>query len=214
MFIYFETGIWTQVIASSNIGFSNSKSKKQSVTYLGYFQSYRWMENNPQALNQMNSLILKNTSQNLEDLINSSKNLKILGIHIRLGDYKFEPNIGFLTPQYYADALKVLDPKRYDEIWIFTNDEEESKSLLPELDESRKVWIPGILTSAETMTLMTYCTDFIISNSTFSWWGAFLNRNSSKTIICPEMWFKNMADPQDICPKEWVRVDGFRTERH
>lgn len=211
-FIRLETGIWARVVVSKNVGFSNVKKNKKSVTYLGYFQSYKWMENNPDALVQMKSLELRNSSLLLDTLIGNSKNLNILGIHVRLGDYKFESKIGLLSPQYYKNALTVLNPKNYDEIWIFTNDEEESKSVLTDLHEVKKVWIPGTLTSAETLHLMTFCNDFVISNSTFSWWGAFLNRNAARKIVCPDVWFQKMSDPVDICPEEWIRVKSFSTE--
>lgn len=202
-------GFWTHLAVARNVGYSKLKVTKKSVIYLGYFQTYKWVEKNPMLLNQLKLLEPKSKSTTLTCLISEAKNMKILGIHIRLGDYKFEPKLGVLGANYYADALKTLRPINYDQIWIFTNDLEESKNVLPKLNSSKVYWIPNTLTSAETLYLMTFCNDLIIGNSTFSWWGAYLNRKTGGKVVCPEVWFKNSADPVDMCPNHWIRVKSF-----
>ena len=204
-----ETGNWVRVIASSNIGYCELEKYRNSAVFIGYFQTYSWMESNPKALQQVKSLHPRSLSFPVSKLIEETKSRKILGLHIRLGDYKFEPKIGLLPLQYYVDAMKRLSLDKYDEIWIFTNDEKESKSLLPNLVTYGAKWIPETFSSAETLYLMSYCNDLIISNSTFSWWGAFLNKHESHTIICPEIWFEKMKDPVNICPDSWIKVQSF-----
>lgn len=204
-----ETGDWVRVIASSNIGFCGLEKYRKSSVFIGYFQTYSWMESNPKALQQIKCFHPKSLSLPVRKLIEETKSRKILGLHIRLGDYKSEPKIGLLPVQYYVDATNHLSLDKYDEIWVFTNDEMESKTLLPNLVKYGAKWIPETFSSAETLYLMSYCNDLIISNSTFSWWGAFLNKHESHTIICPEIWFEKMKDPVNICPNSWIKVQSF-----
>ena len=59
------------------------------------------------------------------------------------------------------------------------------------------------------MYLMSKCNNNIIANSSFSWWGAWLNTNQSKKVITPSRWFGNDGpqDTQDIIPDDWIKVD-------
>lgn len=59
--------------------------------------------------------------------------------------------------------------------------------------------------SWQDMMLMSRCRHHIICNSTFSWWGAWLNPRENKTVIMPERWFRHCETP-DICPDKWIKV--------
>jgi hypothetical protein len=56
------------------------------------------------------------------------------------------------------------------------------------------------------MRLMSMCRHHIIANSSFSWWGAWLNPGPEKIVIAPRRWFANGADVADLLPKNWVRI--------
>lgn len=206
-------GEWLTVKIAKDVGFSEMSALKSATIYIGYFQSYKWVQENENILSAFRGLEPKVITTLTSDLCSHSKGKIILGIHIRLGDYRQEKKIGLLPTEYYERAIRYLANREYDEIWIFTNDIEGARDIVSILPKFRQVWIPGNLSSAETLHLMTFCNDFIISNSTFSWWGAYLNRNCSGTIICPETWFEKAADPAEICPPGWVRVKSFDKEK-
>ena len=57
----------------------------------------------------------------------------------------------------------------------------------------------------EEMYLMSCCKNNIIANSSFSWWGAFLNGHKEKIVVAPKQWMNDDVG-NDICPKEWIRI--------
>jgi hypothetical protein len=206
---WISTRTWLSIRISTNVGNSQIKPKPRGNLFIGYFQSFAWILRNEDSLAVLKSMSPREISTPVTHFINRARNRKILGLHVRLGDYRFEENIGLLPKSYYQEAGRVLPFSDYDEIWIFTNDIPGSKFVLPKIDARKTVWIPQNFTSAETLYLMTYCSDMVISNSTFSWWGAFLNRNNGARVVCPEVWFKKSPDPEDICPNHWIRIKSF-----
>lgn len=204
-----NTGRFFVVDSSTNIGFSKMRTRARSQAPIGYFQSYKWIEEQPALLQHLNSLQLKQSSKEFLDVVKLTSNKRILGVHIRLGDYRNEPRIGLLPKSYYENALRNLNIDEYDEVWIFSNDLLGSLDIIPDINQSKTYFVPNDLTSAETLILMTHCNDFIISNSTFSWWGAYLSKNPNGVVYCPEKWFIGANDPEFICPPHWVRVPSF-----
>ncbi len=60
---------------------------------------------------------------------------------------------------------------------------------------------------AETLIIMSTCKHFVLANSSFSWWGAWLSNNPSKLVICPKQWFGDSTiDTSDLIPPEWIRI--------
>lgn len=135
---------------------------------------------------------------------------KSVSLHVRRGDYYsnesyFKMLGGVCDVDYYKQALKLLESKIQDfNVIVFSDDTEWVKKEFKFLHDYNVVYSSN-QKDIEGLILMSRCEHNIIANSTFSWWGAWLNQNPEKIIICPENWYAD-ATQTDIIPGEWVRI--------
>ncbi len=153
---------------------------------------------------------LSSYSKNIMDEINNSN---AISLHVRRGDYITRADAitfhGTCSPEYYKDAVgqiakNISDPK----FFLFSDDHEW-------VAENFK-WLPFPFTCVknpseknyEDLILMASCKHHIIANSSFSWWGAWLNPRKDKIVIAPKKWFLNAPknDTRDLIPEEWVKI--------
>lgn len=175
--------------------------KNTNVFLNGYFQS----ENN--FLNFKSDLITKLSPQekNKNILLDKYPDLKLdrtVSVHVRKGNYKnlqeFHP---LLSKEYYFKALEnFIDHK----IFIFSDDIESCYDIFKRYDCT---FIKNDF-DLDDLYCMSLCKNNIIANSTFSWWGAWLNQNLDKKVIAPSTWFgsKMTFTSKDIIPKEWMII--------
>lgn len=124
-------------------------------------------------------------------------------IHARFGDYKNSPNVHpVISESYLMKALEEIGD--IDHLFLFSDDKnfnlkefDQTKITVVDEDDYKELW------------LMSLCKNNIISNSTFSWWGAFLNKNSEKKIIAPSIWFGPEGAPiyKDIYEPYWKIIN-------
>lgn len=148
---------------------------------------------------------IKDRNKELAAKIQSANSLSL---HVRRGDYvsnvltnKFH---GLCTPTYYQSAVKQVMEKGNIELFIFSDDlewcKQHSKFDLPtHFIETNNAY--------NDMYLMSLCKHNIIANSSFSWWGAWLNNNPDKMVIAPKKWFNDSSvDTSNIIPIEWIQL--------
>lgn len=133
-------------------------------------------------------------------------------VHFRRGDYArnsvFKTEFGVLGMGYYERAISVLR-ERHPELtlYIFSDDiEAVAAEFRPDMPH---VFVKAVehWHAYDRMRLISMCDHAIISNSTFCWWGAWLNPSKGKTVIAPEPWFANSSrDTQDVVPRGWIRI--------
>ena len=209
VFIYNQLNFETRnLFISDGIGYSrimNSDSKPRK--FIGYFQSYRWAEI-PKIRKQLMELELRQQSEWVDLHIGYSKEEAPLVVHLRLGDYLDEAKIGIPTIDYYKKGIDMLwSQGNFNTIWIFTNDETAARSMVGEIKGKRIRWITDNQdNAAHNLEAMRLGHGYVISNSTFSWWGAFLSRNPNSPVVAPKKWFIGMEDPLDLCPPSWIRI--------
>lgn len=185
----------------------DKRSKK--CYYAGYWHNHQYVE--PfrskiiEAFTFKNPLDAKNKS--IIDLISHQN---AVGIHVRRGDYLKEQQYqGICTLDYYKRAVDVIRGTLETPVYyIFSNDMEWCKeNLKPLLGSSEVVYVDWNTgkDSYRDMQLMSYCKGLIIANSSFSWWGAFLNQRDFHIVISPSRW-KNAKYDLKIQMPEWILI--------
>jgi hypothetical protein len=202
--------IRTKAEIATDVGYFSLGKISQDSFLIGYFQSARYLRDNPNVMNSFKKISIKNPSETLRNLIDQAKKDSPIIIHIRLGDYLNEPDFGILGPKYYENAIarlsNILD---YSRIWIFSDDIDLAKTKYGDLFGENAKWISGeLLSSAETIELMRYGAAYVIANSTFSWWGASLAYKFNPTVIAPHDWFRSKKEPSELIPENWIRISS------
>jgi len=132
---------------------------------------------------------------------------KSIALHIRRGDFLINSiNHHNLSMKYYKNALKEFSEDQ--DVMIFSDDPTWCKE--QELFVSDRFSVCDSGNSYVDLCLMSMCSDFIIANSTFSWWGAWLSRSKDKMVVYPSKWFgPNNADKltKDLFPEDWRMVN-------
>lgn len=191
----------------------------ESILYLpdnvylrGYWQSEKCFNDIENTIRSDFSLRekLTNESEEIANLIRRSK--VSVAIHIRRGDYVSNPTTnsmhGTCSLSYYQECVKELAEKFSDlQLFIFSDDPVWVKANLYYKYPTVFVSHNASERAYEDMHLMSLCEHNIIANSSFSWWGAWLNNNPDKIVFAPKKWFrKDEINTKDLIPDNWIRV--------
>ena len=201
----------TIVATSRGVGYSPMSITKSNTLLLGYFQSYRWAED-IDVKNKLDSMTYTSESKILNKYLQDSKTELPLIVHVRLGDYLSEKNFGTLSKSYYKNGIsQILKTGKCNSIWLFSDEIEKAQAYIPDEILIPVRIIPEVEgSSAATLDVMRLGAGYVIANSTFSWWAAFLRKNKEAEVIAPQPWFSGMQEPFDLIPANWQRIDaGF-----
>ena len=161
----------------------------------GYWQSERYFQESEEIIrNDFSPINVPNVP-----LLDTNT----VSIHIRRTDYV--TSNGYHPVQsidYYKNAIDLIGD--YDNLFIFSDD---IKWCRDNLNFKNMVFMDG-LSELDDMFIMSMCKNNIIANSSFSWWGAWLNNNPDKKVIAPIKWFGEQANlnTSDIIPKKWIKI--------
>ena len=181
------------------------------IRLMGYFQDYKFLDY-LERQEKGTALSLLNPSSWFMNLQEQAHISKPIIVHIRRGDYlNHAETIGVLDFVYFKNALDLIPRNENSEFWIFSDSITVAKDFVQFADLpdtlTRIIQAPSGSSDAESMLLMTLGSALVISNSTFSWWGAYLNKNSD-FIIAPKKWFKNLDDPANLIPANWIYCES------
>lgn len=203
-----KTTGWTYY-SEKKFGFSDDFFTLPDNTYLnGYWQSYKFFESiKPILMAELEYKGYVNSEVNKLSLDLSS--LNSVAIHVRRGDYvsnlranKFH---GTCPIDYYLKSINLLREKvNNPEFFVFSDDIDWVRN---NMDFDCKVNYIDLNYPNEAhcdFFLMGKCKHFIIANSTYSWWPAWLSSNSKKIVIAPKNWFAKSIDTKSLFPGQWV----------
>lgn len=178
---------------------------------VGYHQSYRYPEMVKEELLSDFKFNIKNNDEiaQLSEMMMQSG--ETVSVHFRRGDYLTESGNriygNICTDEYYQRAIDFISVKVVNPIFYFFSDDIDwvkkkynnmnAVFIEKEMFQEYEDWYD--------MYVMSQCRHNIIANSTFSWWGAWLNQNPGKIVVAPKKWLNNNAG-RDICPANWIRI--------
>jgi hypothetical protein len=177
--------------------------------FIGHFQSYKYFEEYREYILQdfqfSTKMLSKRTKQVSLDIVNCNS----VSLHVRRGDYLngyYFNTLGKVCGlDYYKRAVEYLKEKLENpHFFVFSDDPEY---VAENLQIKNATYIDFNIgdDSWQDMYLMSQCNHNIIANSTFSWWGAWLNENPQKIVVAPNRWFANMENDEIVLP-EWIRL--------
>lgn len=134
-----------------------------------------------------------------------------ISLHVRRGDYANNPTTtaahGLCSIEYYLEAIRyVVQHVQQPHFFIFSDDIPWSKMNLKIDFPHQFVEYNKGADSYNDMRMMSLCNHHIIANSSFSWWGAWLNSDPDKIVIAPKHWFGTNVDTRDLLPTNWVKM--------
>ncbi len=152
--------------------------------------------------------------ERLEGYLKRIENAVSVAVHIRRGDYLEKEEIygGICTEEYYRRAIAYFEEKEPEAVFfLFSNEPEWVKKWIRENYEDNGRFVAVESGREENgyldMYLMSRCRHYIIANSSFSWWGAWLGASRDKRIIAPSKWAQNQCYT-DIYTENMVRISA------
>ena len=189
-------------VSENEFYFQNLRPSENNTIFSGYFQSSKNFFGFYEEIKNLFSpteKFIENVYKKYPQIVSSNS----VSIHMRIGDYAKNPNIHPIISKSYIDrALNELSP--HGHVFVFGDDKEFMKRnfigkeiTIVDEEDWYELW------------MMSLCKNNIIANSTFSWWGAFLNKNLNRKIFVPSIWF-GPDGPQnysDIFENDWRKIN-------
>lgn len=185
--------------------YSSIHSDSENKYVYGYFQGEKYFKSVETQVR--NAFTLKvPLSKIADECATQIETSNAVAIHIRLGDYTKRKNkyLYVCNEQYYLNATEyVFEHIENPQFFVFTDNIRRAKDMisLP----NKTVYVEGT-TDYEDLILISKCKHFIISNSTFSWWGAYLSGNTTKVIAVPNKWMLGLKEEPAIYLSEMIKI--------
>ncbi len=179
-----------------------------NIYYSGYFQSEHYFKDFRSEIIKQFSLKAQPNETNLK-ILQKIKTTNSVSMHIRRGDYvKLSHIYGLCSLAYYQKAMEYIQNRVSEPcFFIFSDDMSWVRKNLKMEASCEYIDVNNAQTAYLDLELMKNCKHNIIANSSFSWWGAWLNENEEKIVICPDKWYAD-GRPTDIIPPQWIKIQS------
>lgn len=200
------------ILKEKRLSFDPSVLEAKGNIYLeGYWQSEKYFSSIRDILLREFAFKYEQDAKSRE-IANHIQKKEAVSLHIRRGDYVNDPltnqTHGFCSLEYYQKAVNYITQKipnchfyifSDDHSWVYENFKLDYPVTVVDHNDAS--------TNYEDLRLMSLCRHNIIANSSFSWWGAWLNSNPEKIVVSPERWFNDKSlDTKDMIPGGWLKI--------
>ena len=188
----------------------NFFNTRHTVFLKGYWMTYKYFEKYEDVIKK-DFTIRPALVAHLQALATEMNNCNSVAVHIRCTDRKEPKNLllyGEIPASYFKAGVDYINQKRGNpHLYVFSDDVELAKKYVPEGYACTYVSFNITKHGIEDLYLMTQCKNMVITNSTFSWWAAYLNRDSDKIVVVPERWY-NVApvNYKDVYYPGWIKM--------
>ena len=182
---------------------------KNSAYLEGYFQSEKYFKDIKNVIRQ--ELTFKNLDfiQN-KNILNEILQENSVSINIRCGEYINNPEVARVhnvcTMKYYQNSIKYIQERVENPVFYVFSDDIDwvVKNFKPNVN----VTFVDTANWQEDLYFMQNSKHNILANSSFSWWGGWLNQNPEKIIIAPNKWFSDCSklNYKSVVPRDWVKI--------
>lgn len=189
----------------------DSAVPRDNTLYIGYWQSEKYF---PDVADQLRVEFAPRTPPDAPnaEYADAIRGCEAVSVHVRRGDYASTPHVntvhGLAPLDYYREAIRrIRGAVSAARFFVFSDDLAWCRENLP-LGPSA-VFVQGNDgdRAFEDLRLMSLCRHHVVANSSFSWWGAWLNPNPDKVVIAPRRWFADPSiDTTDLVPPSWIQL--------
>jgi hypothetical protein len=202
---FFLSGVSSGHVSIDNESIAEHDRKNlENFNIIGYFQN----EISARFLREDLNEYLDFTYESKISKDSSSRSSELI-LHVRRGDYLNEDKIGMLSDTYFKNIIKeVCKTNAKMKLNFFTNGEIDFFEITNNI-EFDSVEVINSSSAVELLAKMRSGEIFIISNSTLSWWAAYLSRSPEKQVYAPRPWFRRLPEPSNLFPDAWVRFPAI-----
>lgn len=190
---------------------SETLETKDNALFDGFYQTEKYFKDIEDVIRKDLEFKHKPNQENAA-MLDKIRSVESVCIHVRRGNFITDKHSnnwhGICSPDYFEKALSEMKKRVTNPyFFIFSDDKEWARNNL-KIENSTVVDINGPDADFEDLRLMSNCNHFILANSSFSWWSAWLSPNKDKVVIVPSQIFKTYKNNTiDFAPKEWIQIE-------
>lgn len=206
-----ESGLYTTDVIFKYFGIPNSKAKIKYTN--GWWQSPKYLTLVEEDIRRELKIKTQASSENQKMLEKILKTPNSVCLHVRRGDYlssAFAKELDICSKDYYDRAIQLMREKvDKPHFFVFTTSHEDVEWIKEnwKYEGADFTYVDLNNPDYEELRLMYSCQNFILANSTFSWWGAYLSDHKSKVVLCPDRWNNRETDYEDVYCDDWIRIE-------
>jgi len=185
--------------------------QRPPVLLEGYWQSEKYFLDDAEAIRRDFTLAGEPDEAN-RAVLQRMQGTTAVSLHVRRGDYVSNPTAaayhGTCSPAYYRDAVDHIAQRCGPlTLFVFSDDQDWVRANMPFAHPTVHVDCNPPDRGVWDMHLMKHCRHHVVANSSFSWWGAWLNPAPDKIVVAPRRWFTDPSkDTSDLVPAAWTRI--------